>query len=80
LRGQAEIRPKISTAGNAHVAADAWAVMARSMMKSWPFGFRPMAAIDRGREQVVVERGPQRLAQIGGILMAEAGVQRARCR
>ena len=40
-----------------------------------PFGTRELR--DRGREQVVVGRGPQRLAQIGGILVAEAGVQRA---
>src|ERR1700735_5540528 len=34
----------------------------RAMMESWPLGFKPMA---------------QRLAQVGGILVAEEGGQRA---
>jgi len=34
----------------------------RSMMKSWPFGFSPMAPVDRGTKQAVVGGRPQRLA------------------
>ncbi len=34
-------------------------------------------AIDRAGEQFIVGRGAQRLAKVRGILVAEAGVQRA---
>src|SRR5947209_197052 len=59
------------------MAADAWAVMAAVDDEVVALRFRSDGAIDRGREQVVVRRGAQGFAQIGGILVAEAGVQRA---
>src|SRR4051794_10833031 len=39
--------------------------------------FQADGTVDRGGEQVVVGRSAQWLAQIGGILVAETGVERA---
>ncbi len=52
----------ISTAGNAHMAADARAIVAAVDDEVVALRLRPDGAIDRGREQIVVGRGPQRLA------------------
>src|SRR3982750_4795151 len=41
-------------------------------------GLEPNGAVDRIRKQRIVVRCTQRFAQIGGILVAEAGVQRSR--
>ena len=47
------------------------------MMKSWPLGLREMASSMAAVQQVVAFRGPQRCAQIGGILLAQAHIERA---
>src|SRR6186713_3597233 len=41
------------------------------------FRLQPDGAIDRGRQQIVVGGGAKWFAQIGGILVAKAGMQRA---
>src|SRR5204862_4033778 len=38
--------------------------------------FQPDGAVDGGAEQLIVAGGAQRLAQVRGILVAEAGMQR----
>src|SRR4029450_5585767 len=64
-------------AGDAHVARDARAVMPAVDDEVVALRLQPDGAIDGSRQQIIVGGGPQRLAQIGGILVAEAGVQRA---
>src|SRR5882724_13505819 len=59
------------------MAADARPVMPAVDNEVVTLRLQPDGAIDRRREQLVVGRRPQRLAQIGGILVAEAGMQRA---
>src|SRR6185369_109200 len=67
----------VSAAGHAHVAADARAVMPAVDDEVVALRLQPDGAVDRSRQQIVVRGGSQRPAQIGGILVAEAGVQRA---
>src|SRR6202012_3778133 len=64
-------------AGHAHMAADARAVVAAIDDEVMALGLEPNGAVDRGAQQFIVARGPQRLAQVGGVFLAEAGVQRA---
>src|SRR5437762_9642340 len=71
------LEPKISTAGNAHVAADTGAVMPAVDDEVMALRLQPDGAIDGGRQQIIVGGGSQRFAQIGGIFVPEAGVQRA---
>src|SRR5260370_37433660 len=66
-----------STAGDAHMAAHARPVMAAIDDEVVALGFQADGAVDRCAQEFVVGRGPQRPAQIGGIFLAEAGVQRA---
>ena len=66
-----------SAAGNAHVPADAGAVVPAIDDEVVAFRLQPDGAIDSGAEKIIVRGCPKRLAQIGGIFMAEAGVQRA---
>ena len=46
-------------------------------MKSWPFGLRAIAARIAAVQRRVVGAGAQHAAEIGGIVLAEAHVQRA---
>src|SRR6202022_275953 len=69
--------PKISAAGDAHMAADARAVVPAIDDEIMALRFQADGAVDRRAEQVIVGGGPQRFAQIGGILVAEAGMQRS---
>src|SRR5258707_11716515 len=66
-----------SAAGDAHVAADARAVVPAIDDEVVALRFQADGAVDRRAEQIVVGGGAERFAQIGGILMAETGVQRA---
>src|SRR6478609_8729895 len=66
-----------STAGNAHVAADARAVVPAIDDEVVALRFEADSAVDRSSEQLIARRGPQRFAQIRGILVSEAGMQRA---
>src|ERR1700674_629746 len=74
---KASERLEISTAGNAHMAADTGAVVPAIDDEIVALGVQADGAVDRCAEQLVIGGGAQRLAQIGGILVAEAGVQRA---
>src|SRR3981081_4257559 len=65
-----------SAAGDAHVAADARAVVPAIDDEVVALRFQADGAVDRGSEQVIVGGGPQRLAQIGGILGAGARGER----
>src|SRR5882724_7876212 len=67
----------LSAAGDAHVAADARAVVPAVDDEVMALRLQSNGAIDRGTEQGIVRRSPQRFAQIGGIFLAEAGVERA---
>ena len=71
------VAPENSAAGHAHMAADARAVVPAVDDEVVALRLQADGAVDRGSEQVVVGGGPQRFAQIGGILVAEAGMQRA---
>src|SRR5258708_34776536 len=64
-----------SAAGNAHVAADARAVVPAVDDEVVALWLQADGAVDREAEQLIVGGRPQRLAQIGGILVAEAGMQ-----
>ena len=57
--------------------ADARAVVPAIDDEVVAFRLQADGAVDRRGQQIVVGGSPQRLAQIGGILVAEAGVQRA---
>src|SRR4051812_14309106 len=59
------------------MARDARAVMPAVDDEVVALRLQSDGAIDRGRQQIIVGGGSQRFAQIGGILMAEAGMQRA---
>src|SRR6266404_9619080 len=69
--------PEISAAGDAHMAADARAVVPAIDNEVMALRFQADGAVDRRAEKAVVGGGPQRFAQVGGILVAEAGMQRA---
>src|ERR1700704_5103207 len=69
--------PGFSAAGDAHMAADARAVVPAIDDEVVALRLQADGAVDRGTEQVVVGGGPQRLPQIGSILVAEAGMQGA---
>src|SRR5258705_6755918 len=69
--------PDTSAAGDAHVAADARAVVPAIDDEVVALWLQADGAVDRGGEEVIVGGSPQWPAQIGGILMAEAGMQRA---
>ena len=47
------------------------------MMKSWPLGLRAIASSMAAFEKIVALGGPQGRAQVGGILLAQAHVERA---
>src|ERR1700751_4987703 len=64
-----------STAGNAHVAAHARPVVPAVDDEIMALRLQPDGEIDRGRQKIVVRRGAQRLAQVGRILVPEAGMQ-----
>ena len=49
----------------------------RSMMKSWPLGLRAIASSMAAISEFVALRRAQRRAQIGGVLLAEAHIERA---
>src|SRR5258705_10764643 len=66
-----------SAAGDAHVAADARAVVPAIDDEVVALGLQADGAVDRGGEEGIVGGSPQWLSQIGGILMAEAGIQPA---
>src|SRR5712692_3751794 len=66
-----------SAAGNAHVPADARAVVPAIDDEVVALRLQADGAVDRSSEHIVVGGGAERLAQIGGILVAETGVQRA---
>src|SRR6266566_9739467 len=66
-----------SAAGHAHMAADAWAVVAAIDDEVMALRLQADGTVDRGREQLVTRGGAQGFAQVRGILLAEAGVQRA---
>src|SRR6266496_5708451 len=70
------LAPEISTAGNAHMAANTGAVMPAVDDEVVALRLQPDGAVDGGGQQIIVGGGAQRFAQIGGILVAEAGVQR----
>src|SRR6516165_11103534 len=57
--------------------ADARPVMAAIDNEVVPLRLGPDGAVDGLAERFVVGRGPQRLAQIGSVLLAEAGMDRA---
>src|SRR5258705_12979873 len=59
------------------MAADARAVVPAVDDEVVALWLQADGAVDRGGEEVIVGGSPQWLAQIGGILMAEAGMQRA---
>src|SRR5882724_2012412 len=67
----------LSAAGDAHMAADARAVVPAIDDEVMALRFQADGAVDRRAEKAVVGGGPQRFAQVGGILVAEAGMQRA---
>src|ERR1700721_4051206 len=69
--------PEISAAGDAHMPADARAIVPAIDDEVMAFRLQSDRPIDRLAELLVVSGGPQRLAQIGGILVAAAGMQRA---
>src|SRR5476649_133511 len=71
------LRPETSAAGDAHVAADARAVVPAVDDEVVALGLQADGAIDGRAEQVIVGGGAERFAQIGGIFVAETGVQRA---
>ena len=78
-----------SVAGSAEPAADVqppvtlmWRLTLgrlcrRSMMKSWPFGFSPIARSIAASSSSLSADARSGLRKIGGVLVAEAGVQRA---
>src|SRR5882724_4276185 len=68
---------EISAAGDAHVAIDAWAIVPAIDDEVVPLRFQADGAVDRGTEEIIVGGRPQRPAQVGSVLMAEAGMQRA---
>src|SRR3954468_2062537 len=59
------------------MAADAWAVVAAVDDEVVAFGLEPDGAVDRFAQQFIADRGAQRLAQVGGVFVTEAGVQGA---
>ena len=61
-----------SAAGDAHMAADARAIVAAVDDEVVALRFQADGAVDCGGEQLVGGGGPQRFAQIGGIVVAEA--------
>src|ERR1700730_14787938 len=69
--------PETSAAGDAHMPADARAVVPAIDDEVVTLRLQADGAVDRRTEQIIVGGGPQRLAQIGGILVAETGGQRA---
>ena len=76
MRGLAKSTAETSAAGDAHMAADAGAVVAAVDDEVVPLRLQADGVVDCSTEQLVVGGGPQRFAQIGGILVAEAGMQR----
>src|SRR3984893_12837574 len=58
------------------MAADAGAVVPAVDDEVVTLRLQTDGAVDRGAEELVVGGGAQRLAQIGGIPVAEAGMQR----
>ena len=64
-----------SAAGNAHVPADARAVVPAIDDEVVALRLQADGAVDRRAEEFIVGGGSQRLAQVGGILVAEAGMQ-----
>src|SRR5258708_28519552 len=66
---------KTSAAGDAHVAADARAVVPAIDDEVVALRLQADGAVDRRAEQFIVGGRPQRLAQVGGILVAKAGMQ-----
>src|SRR5512140_3446809 len=67
--------PENLTAGDAHMAADARAVVPAIDDEVVALRFQADGAVDRRAEEVVGGGGPERFAQIGGILVAETGMQ-----
>src|ERR1700682_397838 len=65
---------KPSAAGDAHVAADARTGVPAVDDEVVALRFQADGAVDRQAEELIVGGRPQRLAQIGGILVAEAGM------
>ena len=47
------------------------------MTKSWPFGLRPIASSIARDSKLVAFRGAQGRAQVGGVLLSQAHVERA---
>ena len=64
------------SSGHAHVTADAWPVVAAIDDEIVALGLEADGAVDGGVEQVVIARCSQRFAQIRGVLVTEAGVDR----
>src|SRR5512140_3098774 len=58
------------------MAADAGPVVTAVDDEVVPLRLQADGAVDRSTEQLIVGGRPQRFAQIGGIFVAEAGVQR----
>ena len=68
----------ISTPGDAHMASDTRPVVPTVDYKVVALRLAADGLVDRRVEQIVVGRRAQRRAQIGGVFLAEAGVERAR--
>src|SRR5258707_7527799 len=67
-----------SAAGDAHVAADAGAVVTAIDDEVVALRLQADGAVDRGRKQFVIGGGAPRLSQIRGGLLGQAGVARGR--
>src|SRR5205085_11171077 len=66
-----------SAAGHAHVARDSRATVAPVDDEVVAFGLARDRLVDRRIDEVVAFRGAQRRAQVRGVLLAEAHVERA---
>src|SRR5258705_12598494 len=64
-----------SAAGNAHMAADARAGVPAIDDEVVALRLQADGPVDRRAEEFLVDGRPQRPAQVGGILVAEAGLQ-----
>ena len=67
-----------SAAGHAHMTADARPIVAAINNEIVALGLEADGAVDRCTQEIVIGRGAERLAQIGGIFLTEAGMKRAR--
>src|SRR6202042_2308398 len=63
--------------GHAHMARERRPAMAAIDDEVVALGFSPNRLVDRGKQKIVAFGCAQRLAQVGGILLAEAHIEGA---